>query len=48
MEFRKKKFWGYGATQRGIEVNPKKIQALLDMKPSHTINEKISVRKLST
>ncbi|XP_052177528.1 uncharacterized protein LOC127791585 [Diospyros lotus] len=33
------KFLGYMITQRGIEVNPKKIQAILDMEPPTSTKE---------
>ncbi|XP_052190043.1 uncharacterized protein LOC127799867 [Diospyros lotus] len=33
------KFLGYMITQRGIEANPKKIQAILDMEPPTSIKE---------
>ena len=33
------KFLGFMVSQRGIEVNPDKIQAILEMKPSTNIKE---------
>src|ERR1043165_3966767 len=33
------KFLGYLISKRGIEVNPTKIQAILDMEPPRTLNE---------
>jgi len=34
-----RKFLGYMITQRGIEANPEKIQAILDMEPPTIIKE---------
>ena len=33
------KFLGFMVSQRGIEANPNKIQAILDMEPSKNIKE---------
>ena len=33
------KFLDYLVTERGIEVNPEKIKAILDMNPSKTVKE---------
>ena len=33
------KFLGYLMTERGIEANPKKIKAILDMEPPKTVKE---------
>ena len=33
------KFFGFMVSHRGIEANPNKIQAILDMKPSQNIKE---------
>ena len=33
------KFLGFMVSHRGIEVNPDKIQAILDMKPTRSIEE---------
>ena len=33
------KFFGYFITQQGIEANPDKIQAIIDMQPPSTIKD---------
>ena len=34
-----RKFLGYMVSQRGIEVNPKKIQAIMELEPPRTVKE---------